>query len=97
MRTEYGVRSEMLRNASHAYHQRPDHSVDIRPCSGARSILDAFSMAAERRRESAQITISEAHRRREAQSLSFDDDQASSRGPTKRMKKLIDPRIRGPE
>ena len=77
-------------NAVHAYHQRPDQLVSIRPFSGVRPILDAFLMAAELEGESAGTAIMGARHIRDAPASRLDEEQASLGGPVKRVKKLVE-------
>ena len=53
------------RGAAHAYCQRPDQSVTIRPPSSARPTLDASTMAAELESESAEGSNLKTHHFRE--------------------------------
>ena len=75
-----------LWSAAHAIGPRSDQLVNIRPFSGARPILDAFSMAADLKGKTAGESELGSHHRREAQILSLDDAAVPSGSPTKRMK-----------
>ena len=77
------VQSEMLRGfwkAAHAYSKCSDQFVDIRSFSRARPFLDAASLAAELECDTVEESNMGKQRRREAQQLSLDDGQVSSRG-----------------
>ena len=69
------VRRELCA-AAHAFGPRSDQLVNIRPFSGARPILDAFSMAGDLKGKTAEDSELGSHRRCEAQSLSLDDAAA---------------------
>ena len=77
-----------LRNAAHAYCQHSDQHANIRPPSRPRPILDDGPSAAELKSESAGISNLSLSHARDARTLSFDEDDASSGGLTKRARKL---------
>ena len=77
-----------LRGAAHAYCQHVDQFLNIRPPSSARPILDAFTMAAELKGESAEESKLETHHLRDAHELSLDTGEASVGGPAERIKKF---------
>ena len=76
-------------NASRAFIQRSEQSIGIRPVSATRPILDALSMAAAPKGDSAESSILGSHPLREAQKLSSGGAQASLVSPSKRLEKLI--------
>ena len=78
-----------LWNAAQAFRQRSDHNVGSRPFPGSRPILDVFTSAPGREGGSAESTNTGLHHAREAQALNFDKGNAAPRGPTKRMKELV--------
>ena len=84
-----------LWNAAQASGPRSDQLVNDSPFSGARPILDAFSMAADLKGNSAEESVLGSHYLREAQSLSLGD--ALGLGPAKRMRKLMQDAVSPPE
>ena len=77
------IQGEMLRGfwkAAHAYNQRSDQFVDIRPFFRTRPFFDAASLAAELKCDSVEESNMGKQRRREAQQLRLDAGQVSSRG-----------------
>ena len=87
------IQGEMSRefwSVADAYRQGSDQSVNIRPFSRARSILDVFSIAAELQGDSAKSSIMAARNRPKVHPLGSGDDQASSGCPKERMKKVIE-------
>ena len=76
-------------NAALAFGVRTDQLVDIRPSSGARPILFAFSMAAELKGKSFEESELRSHHVRGAQNLSPGDPAAPAGGPANRMRRLM--------
>ena len=94
-----GVRGEMPRelwNAAPAYLQHSDRNVIIRPSSGPRTIVGAFSMAAELKGHSVGSSNSRLRHACDARALGFGEGDASLRGPAEKVKELVETAGRRP-